>query len=425
MFSFLKKFFQEEQPKEKVLNLQQLEQWIAEKEKQLQDSLKKILWVASDEISEAKENLQHSIEELKNANLQNPNIPPKAVHFMQGNRESYVKLATLLIRDALPQEIASMGYAQARQFIANFKGHVESFLSSSLRNYQVLQHFFAHESSGVAGKIKKIESAVKKMEGAIAECGLDAVAKAKDELANIKQKLARKQELVQERAKMQEHVDGAIKDSQKAQKDFSDLESSDDAKVQRQRKDALKNVEERIAQLDREIAHRFSPLEKALRKLSKMSFGNEGLIALYGEHPERAIRGDGNIAILDILRKLEQELLRNSLGLDAKRTQKVLEAIKMVSLAFLNDHMAGIHDLEKEKEAIGQEIQGAFFEQKMQALRAAIEKAQAGENLARQRLAIAEEQVKGISVGKNKESIESTLSASFPEKIVVVVDEIK
>ena len=102
MFSFIKKFFRQEQPAQKVMSLQELDAWIAKKEEKLQSAIKSILKEADAEIMGAKEKLQESINSLKSAELQNPNIPPKALHFMQGNRESYAKLALLFIRDAFP-----------------------------------------------------------------------------------------------------------------------------------------------------------------------------------------------------------------------------------------------------------------------------------------------------------------------------------
>src|SRR3989338_5640678 len=141
MFSFLRKFFKQEQPAQKVMALQELEAWIAGKEEKLGSAIKKILREADAEIAGAREKLQESINSLKGAELQNPNIPAKALHFMQGNRESYAKLASLFIRDALPEQITGMDYKGVKSFIAEFRQQIELFLSSSLKNYQVLQHF--------------------------------------------------------------------------------------------------------------------------------------------------------------------------------------------------------------------------------------------------------------------------------------------
>ena len=115
MLSLIRGLFKKKQAAAaREFSLSQLEQFLGEKEEHLKEELAAILREADDEIKEAAEALNEAIETLKAANLQNPNIPAKAHHFMQGNRESYVKLATLFLRDVMQKRLESMSYSEVK-----------------------------------------------------------------------------------------------------------------------------------------------------------------------------------------------------------------------------------------------------------------------------------------------------------------------
>ena len=422
MLSLIRGLFKKKQAAAaREFSLSQLEQFLGEKEENLKKELRSILREADDGIKEAAEALNEAIETLKAANLQNPNIPAKAHHFMQGNRESYVKLATLFLRDVTQKGLESMSYSEVKEYAIEFKRHLEGFLQSSLRNYQVLQHFFAHESQAVAKGIKGMENAIRKMEDAICSAGLDAVSKAKEDCNAIRLKLSRMKELEQQMEKEraeQEKIGRSIKD---AQDRLESVYQGEEHRALTAQKEGLRGVEEDIMLAERQFSIRFSALEKALRKFAKLSFDNEKLISLYAQFPEKAIREDHSLAILQILAKLEQELAKGSLGLDEKRTQKSIDAVKSISLEFLDAHLKAIERLEGKSKALKEAISGSSIEGQMHKLREEIQKRATEESLSSQRLALAKGQLESISITKDKEAIESLMGSAFSEKIRLVI----
>ncbi|HIJ18592.1 TPA: hypothetical protein HA372_02790 [Candidatus Woesearchaeota archaeon] len=427
MLSFIKKIFargpsEKEQAAKKEMALEELDAWLARKEEQLRAALNGILREASAEMEEAKAALQGSIDALREAELRNPNIPAKALHFMQGNRDSYVKLASLFLRDAFPEGISGMAYEEAKTFISGFRQHIGSFSSSSLKNYQVLQHFFAHESHAVAQRIKGSENALRKLEEALAESGLDALAEAKEEAASIRQKIRRRRELMEETETEKGNLHGARQKEQNLKEELANLEASDEAKALAQWQEGLQGIEGSLALAGLELSFRFSHLEKALRKFAKVSFEHDKLIAAYAEHAEQAIEGDPHLAILSILPKLAQSLHDGSLGLDGKRTQKALDAIGGISREVLTQHVERTNALREQRQKLMQRIRESPVERKKGELADALKKAKIEEDVVRQRLSFAEGQLAGISTGKNRERIESALNGAFSENIALIVD---
>ena len=421
MFPFLKKIFGEKQEQEKSLALGQLDDWLSKKEGQLSATLVGILKEAELDIKDASEKVQQCIDALKEAKLQNPNIPPKAYHFMQGNRESYAKIASLFLRDAVPKDIAMMNYGQAKEYASDFKALLEGFLSSSLRNYQVLQHFFAHESQAIAKGVKEMENAIKGMDNAISSAGLDAVSQAKEGCVAIRQKLLRRQQLEGQIAKERAEAKDILEKKKSSEGRLASILDGEEYKEYLSKKEGIRNAEEDVMLQERQFSIRFSSLEKALKKYSKLSFEHEKIISSYAEFPQKAIREDHSLAILHILPKLEGELKKGSLGLDEKRTQKSLDAIRSISLEFLNTHLGAIQKLEEKKKALQDSIAGSSVEKQMEEIRQSIQKSATEESLSSQRLAIMQEQREGISIEKDRELVESLLASAFSEKITLVI----
>ena len=92
MFKFLKNLFTEKKKIEiESVKLDDLNNWFQNKAKLANDSLNlqinSIIERLKQETNDTKENLKL----LKEATLKNPNIPQKAIHMMEGNREAYIK----------------------------------------------------------------------------------------------------------------------------------------------------------------------------------------------------------------------------------------------------------------------------------------------------------------------------------------------
>ena len=94
-----------------------------------------------------------------------------------------------------------------------------------------------------------------------------------------------------------------------------------------------------------------------------------------------------------------------------------------MSLEFFNGYLTRISSLGERRKELERRIGESPVEKRKHALGNDLEKAETECTLARQRLALAEEQLKGVSIQKNKEAIESLAMASFSEGIILAVDE--
>ncbi|MBW2969572.1 hypothetical protein KY319_00410, partial [Candidatus Woesearchaeota archaeon] len=79
--------------------LEEVKNWLQEElekhEKQQQDTIKAAEQEMPDLLISAKE----ETENLEKAELRNPNVPERAKHYMQGNREQFIKLTNKFLEN--------------------------------------------------------------------------------------------------------------------------------------------------------------------------------------------------------------------------------------------------------------------------------------------------------------------------------------
>ncbi len=120
------------------LSLENIDEWLQKKYSSKQDFLKGQAEGIKARISEKAAAARQNIEALKNAQLRNPNIPEKAKHFMEGNREAYTKrLAMFLESLDVPADAAMLS-----NFTEDFDKSVEEFGKATARPFAILKEFF-------------------------------------------------------------------------------------------------------------------------------------------------------------------------------------------------------------------------------------------------------------------------------------------
>ncbi|MBM3229992.1 hypothetical protein FJZ26_06175, partial [Candidatus Parvarchaeota archaeon] len=152
-FSAIGQIFRpKKEERERAVSLPEFEKWI--------DDLKQIkLRTVNDELRNYKARIEEqrklvleAIEQLKNAQLPNPNIPPRAKSLMEGNRELYAKTYSRLADGAKAPE----KYEDVEYFIARWDSGYENAVKSTQRAYFVLQEFLANESKDVAARAREM-----------------------------------------------------------------------------------------------------------------------------------------------------------------------------------------------------------------------------------------------------------------------------
>ena len=338
--SWLASLFKKEEikPKKAFVPLSRLAEWFEDKSEPLLMQMKHEIKGGMDVIEREKAEAQKSAKILSEAELMNPNMPPKALHMMEGNRDAYIIAVNNFLSQIKTPTALTLG--DVREFLSSFEDNLSNFTKSSARNYHVLREFFANESSEVLRHIHALEAAVRGLtdnkhkdleEMQLNIEHLNKVLKAK----KIKQDEAGDQE-----AEMQS-IDADISDINRRieevrkTKDYKEYEM-----IEQQRKDTKQEMKKTEAA----FSAIFSPLDKALRKYSKISPSDEKIINPYLESPLNALTTDSNYAILDVLSRAKEAAAAGLLEMDDKKKEKAVDTISGISQSGLEALRAAFID---------------------------------------------------------------------------------
>jgi hypothetical protein len=144
------------------VELTKLPDWI---EKRLNSKFERIRPRIEEEFStllEGKRALFSELEELKTAELHNPDIPEREKQIMEGNRNSYISQHRQFINMIEVSE--SITYKEASLFCKNFEDLLSKLASSTAKGQFVLKQFFGDNVGRVNKGIKTMSEAVTRIE---------------------------------------------------------------------------------------------------------------------------------------------------------------------------------------------------------------------------------------------------------------------
>ena len=418
MFSFIKKIFARQQPAPpQSMTLEELEQWLSSQEQQEQLTLSQILGDFEEGFSEIKEKIEHLLDQLQHAQLQNTNIPSRAIHFMEGNRESYIRFVRLFLRDisVKPKENEIDSYCQ------RFSMHLTHFASASTKNYYVLNNFFAHTMRDLASSLKELEAKVKQLQDALDRTKLKSITHVREGINQLKSMHDHKQQLKKdvqgkrqemEQAKENFHQSTVHKDSLQHEGEFLHF---------KELKHQLKRAQDMLTQEQQTINAAFSPLEKALKKYSKEAFEHHGLIEHYAENPAAALKHDDELTIISILDRLSAKLTSNGLGLDDKRTQKAMAAVKVLTRDYVKDRQQKLRDMSEQMDQLQHACDSSPMLREEEKRAKAQEIAQANYERKKQELLLLQEQEYAINKETIAHSIQETMKKDLEKEIVLLL----
>jgi cell division protein FtsB len=350
MLGFLKKLFAREQevPVEEV-ELANLHSWFDENTKSnvasLSDELKQVNERVSQEIEQARKN----IVALNNAELLNPNIPERAKHFMQGNREAYSKkIGSFLDRVHVPYAISDFPV-----FHSAVQEELKELTQGTAKSFQILQEFFANESRQVMANVGSISKEINSFKEAFDTAGLDILDDTRKRITDFQTKLELRQALEKDldarKRELEEHsaeVRQLKQDVELLQKDkeLSDLKAR------------FKQAQQKVEQVRERILGPFSVINTALRKFERITYRHRMIVQKYIDSPLDALLQDLHLSILKALHDLEMAVLNNKIDLKDKKKDKTLEVMKLLTREYLGSFLTEYGQIKHEQDRLKKQI---------------------------------------------------------------------
>ncbi|MBW3016083.1 hypothetical protein KY309_00550 [Candidatus Woesearchaeota archaeon] len=302
--------------------LEEVKNWLQEElekhEKQQQDTIKAAEQEMPDLLISAKE----ETENLEKAELRNPNVPERAKHYMQGNREQFIKLTNKFLENLfIPKD-----ETDTSQLNLLFHQYAQNITRPSA----ILTEFFGEE-------VKKIRGALAKIEEKIVE--IRKIQTQKQEIEKIKEKIQtieniekEQEEIKKQKEEYQEKLQQATNKRETLKKEKEEFTSRPEyLKI---KEDIVSSAKER-QEAEQEITGLFLALSDPIKKYAHKT--KNAKIAKYAEQPLDALIKDYSLSILKHKKELENAITKGELELKPERTQKALEALKQLTKEKLSE----------------------------------------------------------------------------------------
>jgi hypothetical protein len=418
MFTFLKKiFFKEEQPKqEKKLMLKEVEQLILEKEKDELGKLKQRLVECEHKFREVKDELEQHLNELEKATLQNTNIPAKAFHFMEGNRESYIRFVRQFLSavSELPKEAKDI-----EAYCTKFTQQLNHFAVVSRRNYFVLQNFFANTLRDIGRGLKLLEEQVKNLHDDFKASKIKHVEDIKNGFARFNSKREYKKKLEQDILSAEMSLQSSSKHAAQEKERLISFEQGEEWTQRKAQAQQLAVAKEAAKAEEQKIRMLFSPLEKAFKKYAKEAFDSQQLTERYGEDSASALEHDSELHIVGILEKLGRSLGKTGLGLDEKRIQKANSALDNLTRETLLEHRKTLTNIRQKIVQVEQEISSSEVQHQHENHQKALQAAEDDRERKKHTVEMLKSKIEGIDEKQMLRELELSIGEKLGEHVSI------
>ncbi len=325
-----------------------IDEWFSQKYSSKEDFLKGQVEATKEKINGEISSAKQNMENLRNAKLRNENIPEKAKHFMEGNREFYIKQAISFLESLdLPADAKT-----AASFIAGFDSRLEEFGKSTARSYAILREFVEEEASRIAGSIKNIDKHAGEIKNSLKDSKLKEMDSARQEIAKLKSRIAHREFLIREADKKEGLARSLSADKQRLFREIHEMENSSEYKDLQMLNHKIKKAEKESAEKESEITHLFASLERPMKKYQRIVFSDKDLLGKYISSPVEALTQDFGFKIVGILENMKKAILDNTIELKDKQKIRASEDIRELGKEYLSRFAAQYAQLKKKEKDI-------------------------------------------------------------------------
>lgn len=307
---WLKNLFREKK------TFEQIKPWIDERMDECSRDRKQAIATAEQEFPQLLIAAKQSIVSLEQAELRNPNIPERAKHFMQGNRDQFLKLTNRFLENLLvPKEAPDFSQMDLL---------FHQYAQNTARPGAILSEFFGAEVSNIRKALADIEKQIQEIKRV--QIKMDEIQKINGILTQIENVKKERESIEKQQVDFERQLKQFKTVYETLKKEKEDFISKPEyLKVKEDLVSAAKERQE----AEQSIASVFLPLSDALKKYAH-DIKNEKL-AGYSDNPLTALMHDYSFGILKYVPGLIEAINSGKLGLKPEKIQKALEALGHVN----------------------------------------------------------------------------------------------
>ena len=303
------------------------------------DSINSLLKEFSGRIDEISETIKERCDELEKAELQNKNIPPRAITIMDGNRKAYIHKTmhfTGKIREILSEVQTLTDSDVIIDNISKINEMLDEYNKTTQKPYYILQEFFANESHKVASGIKEISDLIQQFRDSLKKSDAHKFQEILNLLNKARNRKERKKELENQKKELEKNLDGEEKNILFLKDEIKKIKKSPEFNELAKLNDKLKTEKDEQNKLSDEIYYKLAPLSRALRKYAKISF-DEKSVEMIVFDPFKAIAMIKTEALSNVFSSLTKSIKEKKIALKNNVQKKNLLILNELNPEFLRD----------------------------------------------------------------------------------------
>jgi len=285
-------------------------------------------------LEKTKSRLSENLKTLRNAELQNKDVPTRALQLMEGNREAYIRKINNFIEQIELPNIES--YSLISEFCNNFDSMLNELNKSTYKGFEVMREFFYNQATEIAMGIKDINLNIKNLRQLVANKELSKIEYLRELIGNIEKYSENKEKIKESIKEKESSIEELGEKIEAVKRRFEEIKKSNEYENYKKTNDEKEKLLERIKVEKDEVIQLFAVLEKSLKKYKRGSL-NERLIDQYLEDSSEALLKDTELNIVLVLAKLKESIEQNKIELKDKKKERTLEIIRRLTKEFLDN----------------------------------------------------------------------------------------
>ncbi len=308
--NWLKNLFRQKKTTDEV------KQWLQQEQEKQQQEQKQATDTLAHEFPELLNNVRKAIVGLENAELRNPDVPERAKHFMQGNREQFIKL-TRKFADNIMVPKEAPDFSQNDLFF-------QQYAQNTARPGAILSEFFGEEVKEIRKQLSEAEARLQELKKhELKKEQFTAIADILKQMDTVKEE---RNSIEKQKKEFEAQLQQLKNKHESLKKEKETVTSKPD--YVNIKEDVVTTARER-QESEQAITSIFLPLSDAIKKYAH-KIKNEK-IAKYADKPLDALIHDYTLGILKHLPDIKKAIENGELELKPERVQKALASINQLT----------------------------------------------------------------------------------------------
>lgn len=406
MWGVFKSIFRKKEPElpKEEIELHLIEKWLDEKTGPVVAELNSRLAAAKQAVAREIEETKHNLEVLEQAQLRNQSIPERAKHFMQGNRETYIKRIGFFLNSIhFPGDIRDYG-----SFYSAMQEELRNLAQGIARPYQILQEFFSDESRQVSSNIAVIEKELNSVQQEIISKSIHSLESTKLRIKDLEFKVTLKKKLLEESETLKQEKNGLEKEMETLSSELALLKKD---KALRELEKKQLETKAKIEQAQARMMNSFSAIDTAMRKFEKITYKHREIMQKYIASPLDALMQDLHLGIIKALSDMQSTIRNSRIDLKDRKKDKALEVLQLFTKEYLGSFLTEYGQLKKEEGETAKAIETSNVTILVREKKEKLEKDESAKKITERKIADLQKEFEKIDIEALRADIAGALTA--------------